>query len=124
MDDKAGGFVDDEQGVVLIDNVERNVFGYNFPVALRVVQDERDDVAGLHLVVALDGLVAGMDCACLGCLLYAVAAGAGHVVHQELIDADGTLSLVNLYAPMLVLFLTLFKKVVIKQYVFLLFRHP
>ena len=102
MHHEARRFVDDEQGLILVDNIEGDVLWDDFPVALRVVQDERDDVAGLYLVVALDGLVAGMDCTRLGCLLYAVAAGAGHVVHQELIDADGRLPLVHLNAPMLV----------------------
>ena len=69
-----------------------------------MVEDERNDVARLNLVVALDGLVVRTDASCLGCLLYAVATCAGHMVHEELIDTDRILALIDLNAPMLVLF--------------------
>ena len=104
MHHQARWLVDDEQDLIFIDNIEGQVLGNDLPIALGMIQDECDDVARLDLVVALDGLVVGPDATRLCCFLYAVAAGAGHVIHQELIDADGALTLVNFDTPMLVLF--------------------
>ena len=127
MHHKTCRLVDDKQGIILIDDIKGQVLGDDFPVALGVVKDKGDDVACLDLVIAFDGFVVGPDASCLSSLLYAVAAGAGHVVHQELIDADGALPLVHLNAPMLVALIRLFLqkrvvKFVIKQYVFQLFN--
>ena len=55
MDDHAGGLVDDNQVVVFIQNVERNVFGNDFQFAERIGHDDLNPVRGLHLVTRLDG---------------------------------------------------------------------
>ena len=95
--------VDDHQLVVFINNVQGNVFGDDFPVALWTVKHKGDDITGLDLVVALYGVSVGADAAGFGSLLYAVAAGVGHVVHQELVHSGYVLTLVRHNAPMLVL---------------------
>ena len=120
MHHQARWLVDDEQDLIFIDNIEGQVLGNDFPIALGMIQDECDDVARLDLVVALDGLVVGPDATRLCCFLYAVAAGAGYVIHQELIDADGALPLIHFYAPMLMLFLRDFLQqlIIVEQYVF------
>ena len=83
-----------------------------------MVEDKRNDVASLYFVVTFDGLVVRADASSLSCLLYAVTAGAGHMVHEELIDANRGLSLVHLDAPMLVLLWLLLQKLIVEQYVF------
>ena len=132
MHDESCRLVDDEQDIILIDNVERNVLGNDFPVALRMVEDKRDDVASLYLVVALDGLVVRTDASCLGSFLNAIATRARHVIHEELIHTDRILAFVNFYAPMLEAILLpfafirrerIFQQLIVEQYVFLQLSH-
>ena len=96
------GFVDDEQDVIFIDDVEGYVLGDYLPVSLRPVEHEGYDVPSLDLVVAFYGFAVGLDEACLGGLLYAVAAGVPEVVHEKAVDAHGILSAIGNDATMFV----------------------
>ena len=101
MNHHAGRLVDHQQLVVLIYHIQRYLLRDNLPVAFGTVQYQRDDIIGLDLVVALDGLVVYTDAAGLCSLLDAVSTGIAHMIHQELVNAHSVLTLVHLYAPML-----------------------
>ena len=101
MDDHAGRLVDDNQVVVFIQNVERNVFGDDFQFAERVGHDDLYPIRGLHLITRLDGRAVHQNVAGVGRRLYAVARNAFHPVGQELVDAQHGLSPVDGHAVML-----------------------
>ena len=126
MHHKTCRLIDDKQDFVFIDNIEWQIFRNDFPIALRMVEDKRDDVASLYLIVALDGLVVCSDASCFSSFLDAVATRSRHVIHEELIDANRALTFIYLDTPMLVLFRKFFLKfkLIVKQYVFLQFGHP
>ena len=97
-----GGFVDEQKLVVLIHHIQGNVFWYYLPITFGSVEHQRDDVAGLYLVVALYRFAVGHNVAGFGCLLYAVAACVAQMVHQELVHTDGVLTAVCHHTAMLV----------------------
>ena len=76
VDHHAGGLVDDEQVVVFVDNVERDVLGDYLYSAPPVGHDEADDVSGADYVVGFDGLVPYLHEPFLDGALDAVARGA------------------------------------------------
>ena len=81
MHDKTCRFVNDEQSIILVNNIKRQILRNDFPITLRMVKNKRNDVACLNLIIALDWLVVCSYASCLGCLLYAVTTGSRHVVH-------------------------------------------
>ena len=95
-------FVDHQQVIVLIDDVERYVLGHDLRFHTRMVQHQRDHIQGLHPVVAFDRTVVDMDATRLCSALDACAAGVAQVFHQELIHAQERLPLVCHHATMLV----------------------
>ena len=95
-------FVHDQQVIVLVDYVQGDVLRNDFPVALRTVEHQGDDIVGLDLVVALYGPSVHLYESSLGSLLDAVAAGVAQVVHQELVHAHWALSLVGHHAAVLI----------------------
>ena len=56
MDDHAGGFIDDHEVVVFVDDVEGDVFGDDFDFASGVCHDDGDDVPGFDFVAGFDGV--------------------------------------------------------------------
>ena len=73
MDTHASGFVDHEQFVVLIDDVERNVLSHDFVLVARTVHDHADDVARMDAVVRLHGPSVHADAFGVGGILDTVA---------------------------------------------------
>ena len=73
VDDHSGGFVDDQQMVVLVGDVERDVFGHEFRFASRVGQHDLDTVQGFDLVARLGGLSVDEDVPAVGRGLDAVS---------------------------------------------------
>ena len=92
MDHHARRLVHHKQVIILIDDVERDVLGNDFGGVTRTVHHDLHHIAGTHLVVRLLGLAVDQDVSGIGSILYAVAACAYDTVHQELIDAQRSLS--------------------------------
>ena len=95
VDHEAGGLVDDDDVVVLVGDVEGDVFGGYGAVITWPVEQEGDDVGGLDAVVALDGLAVHVDETLARGGLDAVARGVGQVVDEELVDAEQLLAAVG-----------------------------
>ena len=104
VDDHAGGFVDDEQGFVLIYDVEGNVLGDDFDFAAGVCHHDGDDVAGLYLVAGFDGVAVDPDVPGVGGFLYFCAGGVGEAGHEELVHAEEVLSVFRFDAVVFVHF--------------------
>ena len=104
MYDHAGRLVDDDQVVVLVADVERNVLGDDFQFAQRVRHYDRDAVERLDLVTRLDGSAADQDVPRVGCGLNTVARDALHPVGQEFVDPQHALTFVDGHAEVLVHF--------------------
>jgi len=102
MHHHTGRFVDHHQIIVLVDNVQRDVLRDDAGVVLGMVEHECDDIARPYLVIAFDGFASHADVSCVGCCLYAVAAGVLHVLGEKLVNAYGCLSGVHHDAPVLV----------------------
>ena len=102
VDDHAGGLVDDEQGVVLVEDVEGDVFGDDAVFAAGVCHDEGDEVAGAHFVAGTDGRAVDEDVACVGGFLYLGTGGVGEAGEEEFVDAEGGLPRLDFDAVVLV----------------------
>ena len=101
MDDHARGLVHDEHVLVLIDDVERNVFGEDFHPAAPVGHHELDRVAGADHEIGFGDLVVHEDAAFLDRGLDPGAGGVFEVGGHELVDALGLLPGVDAEAEML-----------------------
>ena len=73
MHHQAWLLVHHDEIIVLIDDVDRNIFSCDFVFIVRTVEHHLDDVAWLHLVAALHGFVICHDKPCIGSFLNAVA---------------------------------------------------
>ena len=100
--DHSGGFVDDDQVVVLVADVERNVFGNDFDFANRVGHHDRNPVERFDFVTRFYWRAVDEDGSGVGSRLDAVARSAFHAVGKELVDAQQGLPLVDREAEMLV----------------------
>ena len=95
VDHHAGGFVDHQQVLVLIDDVEGNVLGEDLHAAALVGHHEADDVAGTDDRVGLGEFVIDEDIAHLDGELDAVAGGVLGMGGDVFVDPDGGLPLVG-----------------------------
>ena len=102
MDNEAGGFVDNHQLVVLIDHIQRDVLGFDGGVIVRTVEHQRDNIAGTHLIVALDGTLVDVDKAGIGSLLDTVTGGVAQMLHHIFVHTQRHLSGIYLQADMFV----------------------
>ena len=102
MYNHAGRFVDDHELVVLVDNVEWDVFRLNGVVVARTVHHQRHHVERPYLVVALHRAVVHVDEARFGRFLYPVAAAVLQVLEEEFVHAHGYLALVGREAKVLI----------------------
>ena len=73
MHHETSRFVYHQKGVVFVNDVERNIFGYDFMLVARAIHHYGDYVVGLYAVVRFDGSPVGKDATSLCSLLYAVA---------------------------------------------------
>ena len=105
MDHHAGGFVDHQDVVILISDVQRNVFRKNLHPAPLIRHHELDDVAGADDSIGLGRLVIDQDITQLDSLLDAVAGGVLLMGGDEFIYAKRRLALVGNQAEMLEHFL-------------------
>ena len=80
MHDQPGGLVDDQQVVVLVGNVERDVFGDDLHFAPRVGHHDLDAVERLDLVARFRGLAVHEDVAAVGSRLDTVARAFLHAL--------------------------------------------
>ena len=90
--------VDDDDVVVFVDDVQRNLFRLDVGLARRIGEHDGDDVVGLHLIVLLDGLLVDQDVTRLGRVLHAVARDVGEVVGEVGVDALRLLAWVDGHA--------------------------
>ena len=75
------------------------------------VEHQGDDIARAYLIVTFDGTVVHKEEAGLGSLLDTVARRVLCMLRQVLVDAQGLLSAIHLYAEVLVEFPALFRTV-------------
>ena len=101
VDHHPGGFVDDKKVLVLIHDVEGNVFGENLHAAALVGHHETDDVAGTDDGVGLGKFVIDKDIAHLDGELDAVAGCVFGMGRDVFVDANRRLALVGYEAEML-----------------------
>ena len=94
--------VDHEQVIVLIDDVERNIFGQDFKHMTRSIHHHRHHITRLYLVAALLWLAIDMDISVVGCTLNTVARCSHYPINEELIDTYWSLPSVGNKAEMLV----------------------
>ena len=99
---QSGGFVHHHEVVVFIDDIERDVFGYDLVLVAWAIHHEGDDIHRLYLVTTLDGLAVGHDAAGFRGFLYAVSRGVRQSVEQVLVYAHHLLALVHDHAEVLV----------------------
>ena len=102
MHHHARRLVDHHQVFILIDHVERYVLRLDGRIVVRTVEHQRDDVSRAYLIIIFNGCAVHVDEARVGGLLYAVAAGVGLMLGQELVDAHRLLPAVHLYAEVLI----------------------
>ena len=81
MNHHAGGFVNDQEVIVFVDDIQGYILGDYFPIALWTVQYQSDHLQRLNLVVALYRLSVNADTTGLGSFLNAVTAGVTQMVH-------------------------------------------
>ena len=94
--------VDHEQVIVLIDNVERNIFGQDLKHMTRTIHHHRHHITRLDLITALLRLTIDMDISVVGCTLHTVARCSHYPIDEELIDTYWSLSSVGHKAEMFV----------------------
>ena len=125
MNDQAGRFVNHQQVVVFIDDVQRNVFGFDLHAAALVGHHKGDHIARPDLVVGLDDAVVHPHVFGLDGQLDAVAGSVGEVLGQKLVHAQRRLPAVGLQPEMLVhlLLLVLFRGKAVLARVFCLVAH-
>ena len=99
MDNESGRLVDNEQVVVLIDDVERDVLRRNGEVVRLMIKQNLDDITGFDAVVAGHSTAIHPYIAGIGSRLDAIAAGVGHVLCQVVVYTLLALSGIHLAAP-------------------------
>ena len=95
-------FVDDHQLVVLIDNVEGDVFRFYGGVVVRTVQHQGDNVAGTNLIVTLDRVAVDLYKSGIGSFLYAVARRVLYMFCHVLVNTYRLLPSVYLHAQVFI----------------------
>ena len=108
MDHHSGRLVDDQQLVVLVYHVERNLFGFYPVVVGSMVDHQTDDVARTDLVVALHGTLVDIEHTGIGHGLDAVTALVGHVLGEVFIHAQRHLPGVDFHVQAFEQFLFLY----------------
>ena len=93
--DQSGRFVHEQQPLVLVGDVERNVLGDELHLAPRVGHHDLDAVERLDLVARLGRLAVDEDVPAVGRRLNAVARAVLHPNGQELVQPHGGLALVG-----------------------------
>ena len=92
---QSGWFVNNEQFAVFIDNIEPNVFRFNLVLIAGTVEQECDDVARFHAIIALDGLTVDVDESGTCRQLDAVSRRVGQMVLQKFVNAQQLLPAVG-----------------------------
>ena len=95
MDDHARGFVDYQHVLILVHDVQGDVFRQDFDAPPLIGHDEPDHVAGADDRVRLGGLVIDQDVSVLDGQLDPVSGGAFQMGGEVFVDPDGRLSLVG-----------------------------
>ena len=91
-------FVDDDDVVVFVDDVQRDRLGRDVGLSWGIGEHDGNHIVGLHLVVLLDGFLINQDVACLGGILHTVARDVGEMVGQIGVDTLGLLAGVDRHA--------------------------
>ena len=99
MNDEAGRFIDDQQILVFINDIEGDIFRGDREVMRLVIEQHLDDIAGFDAVVGRNGTTIHPHVACVRSRLDAVSAGVGHVLGKVFVDTLLTLALIDLAAP-------------------------
>jgi hypothetical protein len=92
MNYHARWFVDKEQVLVFVYDIQRYFFRYHLCLAGRLGQSHDDLVEGANLVVWLDGNVVYPDETTADGLLYLIPAGVPDPLGQEAVDAQQALT--------------------------------
>ena len=102
MHHQSGGFVDDHQVLILIDDIKGDILGDDVVVVSRTIHHHGNHFARLHLVAALHRLSVGHHIAHVGCPLDAVARRVHDALAKKLIDSHRCLSLIDHHAEVFV----------------------
>ena len=81
MDDQPGLLVKDEEMVIFIYNIERNVFRLSPEIFRRYIEDDGDDIARAHFVIGLYRFAIDENGISAGGILQLIAADAIDAVH-------------------------------------------
>jgi hypothetical protein len=93
--------------VVLVDDIQWNVLGYNLLLTARIWHHDRYLVERLNLITRLLGLTIYQDITTIGSCLYAITRGILKTYGKELIKTHLRLSLIYGHGEMLIHLVTL-----------------
>ncbi len=102
MDHESRRLVDDENSLVFIDYIERDILCYYLKFIARTIHHDAHDIVGLHLVARLRGFAVDDYASGVGRLLNTVAGGLLHTVDEKLVDSYHLLALIRHETEMLI----------------------
>ena len=102
MNNQAGRLIYNNQRLVFINNIKRNVFRLYQILIARTIEQKRYDIVGFNAIITLFRPPIDVDEAGLSRLLYSVARRIGQMSHQKLIYTKQLLALVGYDAKMFI----------------------
>ncbi len=97
----SGFLVDNQQCIILVNHIERNIFGYQFILFPGIGEHDNDHIRGLDLVVGLDLPVVDKNTAGIGSRLYLGAGSVMKAVKKEFVDPQERLACIGNKTEML-----------------------
>ena len=101
MNHHSSRFVYDENIIIFIYYIERNVLRHDIHPAAAVRHHETDDIPGTHQQIGLGRLIPHLHISLLDGALDTVAGGVFQMGRHELVDADGLLPGIDIQPKML-----------------------
>ena len=99
MNDETGRFIDDEQIIIFIDDIERYVLRCDGEVMWLMIEQDLDDITGFDAVVGGHRLSVDPYVPCIRSRLDTVTAGVGHMLRQVFVNALFALTFIYLASP-------------------------
>ena len=101
MNDQTGLFIDHQQVLILIHDVQRDIFRCDGVVMRFMIQQHLNDIAGFDAIIGSDGATVHPHITSIRSRLDAVTARVGHMLCQVLVNALFALTLIHLTSPTL-----------------------
>jgi len=101
MNDESGGFVNDHEVVVFIDDIKGDILRRDGEVMRLMVEHHLNDIPGFDAIVGCNRRSIDPHITCVRSRLDTVSAGIGHVLREVLVHALFALTFVHLATPTL-----------------------